>query len=198
MKTKIGLLLTFVLLLSACAAAPSTPRSPGTKLPAQALSTVGPTLSPTENAPAMTTYTDDIAGFALDYPAGWSLETSVLVHAAEVSNYSISISSWDMNNPPPTGANGLPGDGTKFDVTVVKDATTLEAAVEQVRQSGTPILAQKDVTLSNGVPAIILDIEGFAGLAHMLISIINGNYIYVTGYGHLEYFEPVALSLRAK
>jgi hypothetical protein len=82
-------------------------------------------------------------------------------------------------------------------VTVIKEPMTLESAVAQVRQTGTPILARRDVALANGITGIILDIEGFAGLAHMLIAGLNGNVIYVTGYGNLENFETIALSLRA-
>ena len=195
MKTKTILALIFTLIISACAA-PSTPQ------PVEVVSTPESALPPAnENLPAMATYTDDLAGFSLDYPPGWFLETSVLQHAEESLSYSISISSWDINNPPPASdrqSNGLPYGGTKFDVTVIKDATTMEAAIEEVRRSGTPIRAREEVTLANGVPAVILDIEGFAGLSHMLISILNGNVIYVTGYGDLELYEAIAMSLRAR
>jgi hypothetical protein len=203
MKTKLllALILTFTLLISACAA-PGTTQPIATDLPpAEILTTPQVPPPQNENLPVMLTYTDDVAGFSLDYPAGWFLETSVLVHAEEVTNYSISISSWDITIPPTPSdkqLSSLPEGGTKFDVTVIKGATTLEAAVEQVGQTGTPILSRSDVTLANGVPAVILDIEGFGGQARMLISILNGNAIYVTGYGNLEYFEQVALSLRAK
>jgi hypothetical protein len=129
MKTKIVPVLAFALFISACAA-PNTLQPIKTDIP----------------APEAT-------------PAGWFLETSVLEHVEESLSYSISISSWDINNPPPASdrqPNGLPYKGTKFDVTVIKDATTMEAAIEEVRRSGTPILAQRDVTLANGVPAVIL------------------------------------------
>lgn len=199
MKAKILSVMVFALLFSACAA-PGMPQ-PTELAPVEILTTPEIPPAQNENPTAMMTYTDDIAGFSLDYPAGWFLETSVLVHAAEASNYSISIASWDINHPPTPSdkqLSGMPDGATKFDVTIIKNATTLAAAVEQVQQSGTPILAQRDVTLANGVPAIILDIEGFAGRAQMLISIINGNFVYVTGYGNLENFESIALSLRAK
>jgi hypothetical protein len=200
-KMKKFLVFVFTLAFSACTA-PSTAQPIATSLPpAEILTTPQIPPSQNEDPSVMTTYTDNVAGFSLDYPTGWYVESSIMVHAEEVTNYSISISSWDITIPPTPSEkqlSGLPEGGTKFDVTVIKDATTLEAAVEQVGQTGTPILARSDVTLTNGVPAVILDIEGFGGHARMLISIINGNFIYVTGYGNLDYFEPVALSLRAK
>ena len=63
---------------------------------------------------------------------------------------------------------------------------------------GGPILARKDVTLANGLPAVILDVEGFVGLTRTLITVLNGNVIYVSGYGNLEHFEAIALTLRPK
>lgn len=194
MKIRIILFAMFVVLLSACA-------SPNTSRPIDTVVTTTPeaVLAPTNSG--LQTYTDTLAGFSLDYPAGWFIEDSALVHAGEGTNYSISISSWDILNPPPPSeweANGLPKGGTKFDVTVIKEPMTLEGAVAQVKQTGTPILARQDIILVNGIPGIILDIEGFAGRARMLISILNGNVIYVTGYGNLENFEAIALSLHTK
>ena len=51
------------------------------------------------------------------------------------------------------------------------------------------ILAEKDVTLANGLPGVILDMQGPVGLTRTLITVLNGNVIYVSGYGNLEKFE---------
>ena len=64
--------------------------------------------------------------------------------------------------------------------------------------SGNPILARKDITLANGLPGVILDVEGMAGPTRTLITVLNGIVIYVSGYGNLEHFENIALTLRAK
>jgi hypothetical protein len=82
----------------------------------------------------------------------------------------------------------------------MKQSMTLEEAVTQQGQSelGTPILARKDVTLANGLPAVILDLDSPIGPIRTLITILNGNVIYVSGYGDLENFETIALTLRAK
>jgi hypothetical protein len=37
----------------------------------------------------------------------------------------------------------------------------------------------------NGIPAVILDVEGFAGLTGTLITVLNENVIYLSGYGNL-------------
>ena len=200
MKTKILLVYAFAVLASACAA-PSSPQAVQTELPAAPLET-----SPTSEAiPAlpMTTYTDDSAGFSLDYPADWFIDASAAANADEAFAYSVGIATWDLRNPPTPsgkGQNAIPDGGTKIDIAVMKQAMTLEEAVAQQSQNeaGSPILARKDVLLANGLPAVILDVEGFAGLTRTLITVLNGNVIYVSGYGNLERFEEIAITLRAR
>ena len=73
-----------------------------------------------------------------------------------------------------------------------------EAVAQQAEnESGSPILAREDVTLAGGLPAAIIDVEGFAGLTRTLITVLNGNVIYISAYGNLENFETIALTLRA-
>lgn len=204
---------TLALLFSACAA-PGTPQAVETELPmTESLPVPEATLpplqvepSPTdENLPAVTmqTYTDDSAGFSLDYPVGWFIDASAAANADQAFAYAVGIATWDLRHPPTPsgkGQNGIPAGGTKIDVAVMRQQMTLEQAVAQQSQneSGSPVLAQKDVILANGLPAVILDVEGFAGLTRTLITVLNGNVIYVSGYGNLEYFETIALSLRAQ
>jgi hypothetical protein len=213
MKIRIMLFIAFVLLVSACAA-PSTPQLIDTIVPTvEATSTPEPTLPPiqtepsptSESAPALTmsTYTDDSAGFSIDYPASWFIDASATANAGQSFAYSVSISTWNLYDPatpPGKGQSGIPEGGTKIDVGVTKQSMTLEEAVAQQseNESGSAILAQKDVTLANGLPAVILDFEGPFGLIRTLITVLNGNIIYVSGYGNLENYEAIALSLRAK
>ena len=211
MKIKLLLVCVFALLFSACAA-PSIPQPIVTNIPTEEVSSTleltlpAPPTQPvptTGNMPEMATYTDDVAGFLIDYPANWFIDGSATSNAGQAFAYSVGISTWDLTNPlppPGKGQNGLPEGGTKIDVGVVKQAMTLEEAVTQQSQneSGSPILAREDVTLANGLPAVILDFEGPFGLIRTLITVLNGNVIYVSGYGDLEHFEAIALSLRAK
>lgn len=211
MKSRFILFSVLALLFSACAA-PSTPQPTSTAIPTnEVLPSPEPTLppvnveTPTANAnmPEIVTYTDDVAGFSIDYPAGWFLENSAAANADQAFAYSVSIATWDLLSPatpPGKGQNGIPEGGTKIDVAVTKQATTLEEAITQQEQneSGSPVLAREDVSLANGLPAVILDFEGPFGPIRTLITVLNGNVIYVSGYGNLESFESIALSLRAK
>ncbi len=211
MNIRLVLFTTFAILLSACAA-PGTSQPIETIIPTEAIaSTSEPTLpvvaTETEPSPTtgttqeMATYTDALAGFSLDYPAGWFVDDTALANAEQSFAYAISIASWDINNPPTPGGkdlNTMPEGATKMDVAVTKQAMTLEEAVAQQaeNESGSPILAREDVTLAGGLPAVILDVEGFAGLTRTLITVLNGNVIYVSAFGNLENFEPIALTLR--
>ena len=83
---------------------------------------------------------------------------------------------------------------------VLKQPMTLEEAVAQQEQNemSNPILAREEVILADGLPGVIIDMEGFAGLTRTLITVLNGNVIYVSGYGNLENFESIAITLRPK
>ena len=213
MKSRFILFSLLALLFSACAA-PAASQPTEIPLPTgEILPTTEPTQPPVQVEPSptsviapavtMTTYTDDFAGFSLDYPANWFLESSALSHAQESIGYSISVASWDILNPPaPSGKNpnALPEGGTKIDVAVLKQPMTLEEAIAQQAQieNGGTILARKDVTLANGLPAVILDFDSPIGPVRTLITTLNGIVIYVSGYGNLEPFESIALSLRPK
>lgn len=211
MKTNLIVSAIFLAILSACAAPPPVATQltevnvPPAETEAPPERTVPPPQPSSTSAaiPNPATYTDTLAGFSLDYPAGWFLDDSVLANAGQGYAYTVGIATWDLRNPPTPGGkqeNALPEGGTKIDVTVVKEPMTLEEAVAKQAENelSTPILAREDVTLAGGLPAAILDVEGFAGLTRTLITALNGNVIYVSGYGNLDQFEAIALSLRAK
>jgi hypothetical protein len=206
MRIRPILFVAFTLLFNACSFSAAT-------LPVEQTSPAEQTLPASEQNPLPTptsmpagerlTYTDPVAGISMDYPASWYLESSALRHAEESFGYSVSVASWDILNPPTPsgkGQNGVPEGGTKIDVAVTKQAMTLEEAVAQQEQneSGSPILARKDITLASGLPAVILDFEGPFSPIRTLITVLNGNIIYVSGYGNLEPYEAIALSLRPK
>ncbi|HET6597491.1 MAG TPA: hypothetical protein VFG81_17835 [Anaerolineales bacterium] len=206
MRIRPILFVAFTFLFSACSFSAGT-------LPAEETSPTGQSLPTSEQNPLPTptsmtagellTYTDDFAGFSLDYPANWYLESSALIHAEESFGYNVSIATWDILNPPTPsgkGQDGIPEGGTKIDVAVTKQAMTLEEAIAQQEQieGAAPILARTDVTLASGLPAVILDFEGPFGPIRTLITVLNGNIIYVSGYGNLENFESIALTLRPK
>src|SRR3972149_2946394 len=136
--------------------------------------TTVPTIIPTgtpHQLGQVKTYHDEIAGFALDYPAGWFVETDALQGAAESAVYTVSLFSWDRKiaTPPSKDLNTLPNGTTKIDITVFNQGpATLAEAVQQFRNqdSGTPLVFLKEETwaLANDQEAAYLESESTFGV----------------------------------
>ena len=155
------------------------------------------TIPPVSN---VLTYTDSIAGFSIDYPADWFLESSLLAGANEKQNYTVMITSWDiLNATPESKGNLVPNEETKIDISVSKQNLTLEEVVAQQKQqftSSNTILFEKLVTLDSGIQGMLWEIEGLGGPVRTLIVVLNGNVIYISGYGDLQGFDAIALTFR--
>ena len=148
------------------------------------------------------TYTDSIAGFSIDYPADWFLESSSLAGANEKQNYTVMITSWDiLNATPESKGNMVPNEETKIDIAVFKQNMTLEEVVAQQKQqftSSNSILFEELITLDSGIQGMLWEIEGLTGPVRTLIVVLNGNVIYISGYGDLQAFDTIALTFRAQ
>lgn len=195
-KTFIVSLLLAGLLLSGCAT-PSLPEAAPTVEPSAPVSQ--DEMTPPVASADFQTFTDPYAGISLNYPQGWFLESSALAHAEESIGYSVSFFSYDFNAPQPQtgkGQPGLPEGQTKIEIAIWKENQTLEQVIAQQREGGGDILAEEYVTLPNGLEAVILDFEGFAGNGRTLITNIGDAIVFVTAYGNLEPFLEIAMSLQ--
>ncbi len=171
-----------------------------TETPAVQTATPAPaTISPISN---VLTYTDSIAGFSIDYPADWFLESSSLAGANKKQNYTVIITSWDiLNATPEAKGNLVPNEETKIDISVSKQNLTLEEVVAQQKQQFTSsniILFEKLITLDSGIQGMLWEIEGLGGPVRTLMVVLNGNVIYISGYGDLQDFDTIALTFRAQ
>lgn len=171
-----------------------------TETPAvQTITPATATISPIFN---VLTYTDSIAGFSIDYPADWFLESSSLAGANEKQNYTTMITSWDiLNATPESKGNLVPNEETKIDISVSKQNLTLEEVVAQQKQQFTSsniILFEKLITLDSGIQGMLWEIEGLGGPVRTLIVVLNGNVIYISGYGDLQDFDAIALTFRSQ
>ena len=171
-----------------------------TETPAvQAATLATATIPPISN---VLTYTDSIAGFSIDFPADWFLESSSLAGANEKQNYTVIITSWDiLNATPESKGNLVPNEETKIDISVSKQNLTLEEVVAQQKQqftSSNTILFEKLITLDSGIQGMLWEIEGLGGPVRTLIVVLNGNVIYISGYGDLQDFDAIALTFRSQ
>jgi hypothetical protein len=138
----------------------------------------------------LTTFTDDLAGFAIDYPADWFTlggpdETAFA--------YAITLVSYDPNSV--TGTEGvIPGEN-KIDIYVQPDITDLDTLIQRNKEEVT-VLSETLWELG-GIPAARLRIIGrFGDEVDILCLILNGRGITIAGFGDPEQFDAVARTIR--
>ena len=204
MKNTIFSLTLLVLVLSACAAPVTTPAA------------LEPTSAPVENgmpvpgatvteaivegkirAPSFESqsYIDEAAGFALEYPAGWTVKQTMtgqrgsqtlLLSAPEIA---------DLETLPP-GATRVAVDVNQWD-----PQNDLTAYVQNRRAaweaSGFTILEEQPLTLDLGLPAVRISVQTAAGIpVEYLIAAIRDQYVTISGEGDLQLVREMIQYLR--
>lgn len=145
------------------------------------------------NAPARLTLRDGIAGYELDYPAGWRVEekegglttlysypatTEVGVVQAPQSKIEIAPTP-DVSPESPAGVTTL---------------AQLAAQLMQAHEGAPPILRQMVI---NGIPAVRADIVTFSGEpARVILIVLDGQALQAVGYGDLGAFDSIMSTLR--
>lgn len=170
---------------------PATPAIP-TPTPTVVIPT--PTVEPT------LTYTDTEAGFALDYPAAWTI-LPISPDAKEGSFiYSTTLMSW---KPDDGGSGGMPAGQTKMDITLIKsNVTTLDEAVAERKtmlgggEVDTSVLSEETITLPGGLPALRWELTSSFGNSVEYIAPVKGNIVLLSGLGDASLFDRVAQTLR--
>jgi hypothetical protein len=134
----------------------------------------------------METHADAQIGSALDYPAGWHLQAEE-AGAAVLTSF-----------VPEEGRGGVPAGQVKIDLLPDKpsEGRTLEALVAEARSPGD--LYREDWVLAGGVPAVRVQrrAEAAGGEVALLLAVIDGRGLRLTGYGDLAAFDAVAGTLR--
>lgn len=206
---RFGALLSMVILVAGCVSAGTTP-SPtpaATAVPATAVPATPevPTPTPTVEIPTPTveptlTYTDTEAGFALDYPAAWTI-LPISPEAKDGSFvYSTTLMSW---RPVDGGSDGIPAGQTKVDVTLIKsDVASLDDAIAERKtllgagEVETSILSEEVLTLASGLPVLRWALTSSFGDSIEYIAAIDGNIVLLSGMGDAAVFDRVAGTLR--
>ncbi len=194
-----------VLVLAACApntaayanaTAPATASAPTVALTAQPTSP-SPTASPSASPAAVTaltpaaetTYTDPTIGYAFDYPSGW--------HIQATPGWLVVVTSFDPATSP--GQGGIPQNQTKVDLAPAKPAENLalDEMIAQVRAGEAKVLREERWELTGGMPAVRMQVTSeAAGEMAVLLTVIDGHSLRLTGYGDLIPFDAIARSLR--
>ena len=189
--------------LGACVRSPVAAPSP-TEIPA----TVAPAAQPSPTALVAATetsgpdfeaatYTNTAAGFAFDYPAGWTVGPDEQQSRAGITAFT----SWARP------ADAMPGETppgeTRLDSTVQLWEPTgdLEAFLAQRRGawdgSGIRIVSQEDWTLDDGRPAAGFVVEGSDGAqGYFFLTTIGDKYLVLSGSGDLALLAAIAHTVR--
>jgi hypothetical protein len=189
-----------------------------------------PTLNPNQPAPTgtavglpktlaelgipSTTYRDEVAGLAFDYPSGWTINALDDDIKKTSLGYTTSLRSY-MVKPGTKRSEGIPPDMAAMDVTVIMDGPkTYEQAIKERRaaatssESGQPakIALEEEWTLPGGLQAhrFLLNLGqdplgGYGTQDKMiseLVTVIDGKMVLVNGFGDLSLYNVVAASLR--
>jgi hypothetical protein len=140
------------------------------------------------------TYTNQAAGFALDYPAGWTVnETVVGDRGAQVQF----LSSPDLAN-----ATTLPAGATRVSATVYQwDPKNDLAAYVANRKaaweaSGFQILEEEQLVLDLGLPAVRFTVQTPESQAVFLFAAIGEQYLEVSGEGDLLLVNEIVRRVR--
>lgn len=198
-----------VTLLSACAGLPATsqPVSVETDLPTVLPATepvpASTEVSPTEAAanpklPAASfeaeTYSNEEAGFALEYPAGWAVQEMVVGPRGTQVQF--------LSAPELAVAEVLPEGATRVSATLYawEPRNDLAAYVANMKTaweaSGFTVLSEEERVLELGLPATQFTLQTPDVQAVYLIAALGDRYLVLSGEGDLELVKEIVSRVR--
>ena len=212
MNRIIFLLPPLMILLSACTTAPAatTPAPGQPNVPAVPSDTAA---APTEtSAPALTsetaapshklpaasfeaqTYVNDTAGFALDYPSGWTVNEVVVGERGTQIQF--------LSAPELAEAATVPADAARVNATIYQwdPKNDLEAYLAHWKGNwqgqGFTILEEEPLVLELGLPATRFTVQTPDGQVVFLVTALEDQYLVLSGEGDLELVNEIVQRLR--
>jgi hypothetical protein len=206
-------LLLGMTLLSACMRAPgnTTLEPVQTDIPMTvAISTDTPipvipsdtVVAPTESVPnpklpaasfEAQTYVNEEVGFALDYPAGWTVNEQIGPRGAQVQF---------LSSPELAEAVTLPEGAARLNATIYQWDPKNDLAAFVANQkvaweaSGFPILEEEQFVLDLGLPAMQFTVQTPEGQTVFLIAALGDQYLVLSGEGNLELVKEIVGRVR--
>ena len=183
-----------ITILSACAGLPATSQavSTPTDLPATepvpASTEVLPTEAASPKLPAASfepeTYFNEEAGFALEYPAGWTVQEMVIGSRGTQVQF--------LSAPELAEAATLPEGATRVSATLYEwePRNDLAAYVANMKSaweaSGFTVLSEEERILELGLPAVQFTLQTPEVQTVYLIAALGDKYLVLSGEGDLE------------
>ena len=196
-----------IMLLSACLAAPAMttlePALPSDTAPAPTETSVP--VIPSDTAPAPNpklpaapfesqTYLNEEAGFALDYPAGWTVNEMVVGDRGSQIQF--------LSSPELADAATVPEGATRVNGTVYQwdpknDLTAFVANQKTAWEaSGFTILEEEQLVLELGLPAVRFTVRTPETQVVFLIAALRDRYLVLSGEGDLSLVNQIVQRLR--
>jgi hypothetical protein len=191
-----------VMLLATCSAPGTTPTPVQTDVPAFPVNTE-PVPTPTEAAsnpklPAASfeaeTYINEEAGFALDYPAGWTVNEVVVGSRGTQVQF--------LSSPEIAEMATVPEGETRVNATIYQwdPKNDLAAFVANQKSaweaSGFTILEEEQLVLELGLPTARFTVQTPEANAIFLIAALEDQYLVLSGEGDLELTREIVQRLR--
>lgn len=190
-----------ITVLSACMVPPTNtmPAPVATELPAATEAAAAPTAEiPSGKLPATSfesrTFINETVGFALDYPAGWSVNEAVVGSRGSQVQF--------LSSPDLADIAVLPEGATRVSTTVYRwdPKNDLAAFIANQKNawdaSGFTLLEEKSPTLELGLTATQFTIQTPDANVVFLITAIGDQYVVLSGEGNLELVKEIAQRLR--
>jgi len=204
MKRTFLVLSLIMMVLSACMAPPANgmPAPVETEfpaLPAVTQQAPGPTEGkPNAKLPASSfesqTYINEEVGFALDYPAGWTVNEAVLGDRGSQVQF--------LSSPDLADITVLPEGATRVSATIYQwdPKNDLAAFIANQKSawdaSGFAILEEEPLTLELGLPATQFTVQTPEANVVFLITAIGDQYLVLSGEGNLELVKEIVQRVR--
>jgi hypothetical protein len=140
------------------------------------------------------TYINDTVGFALDYPAGWTVNEAVVGSRGSQVQF---LSSPDLAN-----LSVLPEGASRVSATVYQwdPKNDLAAFIANQKSawesSGFTILEEQPLTLELGLPATQFTIQTPEATSIFLITAVGDQYLVLSGEGNLELVKEIVQRVR--
>ena len=205
MKQMLFVLSVAVFLLSACGMMPAAEAvAPSATVPAQdtpipSLTIASPTEAvPSSKLPAASfeaqTYINEEAGFALDYPVGWTVNEMVVGPRGTQVQF--------LSAPEVADMPVVPEDSTRLNATIYQwdPKNDLAAYIANWQTSweasGFTVLEEQELVLELGLPAVQYTIQTPDADVVFLVTAIGDQYLVLSGEGNLELVKEIVQRVR--
>lgn len=191
-----------VMLLATCSAPNAVPTQVQTDVPSLPSNTE-PAPAPTEAAPnpklpaasfESQPYINEEAGFALDYPTGWTVNEVVVGPRGTQVQF--------LSSPELAEMAELPEGATRVNATLYQWDPKNDLAAFATNQktaweaSGFTILEEEQLVLELGLPAVRFNVQTPETNVVFLVTTLEGQYLVLSGEGNLDLVNEIVQRVR--